>query len=225
MNVVAVIPTLNESVREVDGLCQRLYKMGVIPRAIVPGHNDDRTLTIPSYTQPGRGTGDAYRDGFRRVLCGRWATHILMLDADGEADIDTVPRMLACARSTDADVVVASRWLPSSRFIGYRRDKLALNWVFNKLARVALSSPVHDHTFTFKLLKREVVEAFGWTADRQDIGSQTTMWPIAAGYRVVEVPTIWRARSGKSPATLSLAGNLRHVRAAAQAVAMRWGMR
>jgi len=183
---------------------------------------------VVHYEQILPGVGGAYRDGLctaRRTTLHERVTHLLMLEGDGEADPSTIPSMLRAAEEQDADVVIASRWLPDSEIEGYRPDKLALNWGFNKLFGCLLRSPVHDHTFTFKLLRREVAEAFEWSAERQDIGSQTTMWPVAAGYKVVEVPTTWRARIGKSKGTLSLAGNLRHVRAGVEALKIRWGRR
>lgn len=224
MITCAIIPTLNESV---DELRERINgALLCCQHAVVVCSRDrdtgalEESLGVEVIEQDGHGAGDAYRCGIAGALLDPNVTHVAMIDADSEADLSTLPALLLAAKK--ADVAVASRWLPESRIVGYRPDKLALNWAFNKIFRIALGSPVHDHTFTFKVLSRRVAEGIRWTADRQDIGAETTMLPVALGYCVAEVPTAWVARKGASKGTLSLAGNLRHVVVGLRAVAVSW---
>jgi dolichol-phosphate mannosyltransferase len=136
------------------------------------------------------GAGLAVRQGIAEAR----GSHILLMDSDGEMDVETVPLMVAAAETPGVDMVVGSRWMRGGGVEGYHRLRGLLNRCYQAIFRVLFRTPVHDLTLGFKLCRADVFQAMPWDSQFHDIGCETTLRPIRAGYRVTEVPTVWRRR-------------------------------
>ena len=95
------------------------------------------------------GLGNAVRQG----LAATRGNVVLMMDSDGEMEIETVPRMIERMARENNDMVIASRWLPGGGFQGYSPFKRVLNWGFQQLFRVLFRTRLHDLTYGFKLVR------------------------------------------------------------------------
>lgn len=137
------------------------------------------------------GLGHAVREGLERVR----GNIVLMMDSDGEMEIETVPRMIAAMLRDDCGLVVASRWLAGGGFSGYSPIKYGLNWGFQQLFRILFRTPIHDLTYGFKLMRAELARGIAWEGVLHEIACETTLKPIRLGVRVAEVPSRWTARS------------------------------
>lgn len=144
------------------------------------------------------GVGRAYREGFALAT----GSHVLMIDSDGEMPVATVKLMLDKMKATNCDMVIGSRWMRGGGVRGYDRFKYFLNRGFQLIFRVLLRTRIHDLTLGFKLIKAEIVHSIPWRAVYNNIGVETSMFPIKIGYHVEEVPTVWEKRkSGISKGT------------------------
>ena len=137
------------------------------------------------------GAGLAVRQGLAEAA----GTHILLMDSDGEMDVETVPAMVEALIARGADMVVGSRWARGGGAEGYGRVKYVLNRVYQFLFRVLLRTSVHDLTLGFKLARADVMKSLPWSSQFHDIGCETTMRVVRAGFVVTEVPTVWRKRT------------------------------
>lgn len=156
------------------------------------------------------GLGRAVREGFALAT----GNLILMIDSDGEMEIETVPRMLSEMATGGHALVTASRWLPGGGFRGYSRLKYYLNWCFQQLFRQLFGTPLHDLTYGFKLIRAELVRGIDWQGTLHEIACETTLKPIRLGVSVAEVPSKWTLRTqGVSKNTFWR--NFRYVRTAA----------
>jgi dolichol-phosphate mannosyltransferase len=163
---------------------------GQIADRLAAEHSDVSVLHRPRK----EGLGPAYVAGFREALAGG-ATLVGQMDADFSHDPADLPRLVAACE--DADLVLGSRyahgggveeWGPLRRLVS--RGGCAY-------ARAVLGVDVHDLTGGFKVFRREVLEAI-------DLGSisafgyafqvETTYRAIRAGFRVVELPIVFRDR-------------------------------
>ena len=133
--------------------------------------------------------------GVRQGIAESTGTHILLMDSDGEMDVETVPRMIAALEREGADMVVASRWMRGGGVVGYDRFKYFLNRGYQFLFRLLFRTRIHDLTLGFKLCRADLFQSFDWDSEFHDIGIETTMRPIRAGAKVTEVPTVWRCRT------------------------------
>jgi dolichol-phosphate mannosyltransferase len=155
------------------------------------------------------GVGLAYREGFSEAS----GTHILMLDSDGEMELEAIPRMLKVVEETDCDVVVGSRWLKGGGIEGYDPLKYWYNLVFQNVFRFFYRTSIHDLTFGLKIMKADVVRKIRWESRFNEIGAETTLKPIKHGCRVCEVPAKWIKRvAGKSKNNFM--NNFRYLRTA-----------
>lgn len=162
------------------------------------------------------GNGAAYREGFEMAL----GTHILMFDGDGEMEPETVPLLIQKIEETGSDIVVASRWARGGGAIGYDPVKYVLNRSFQSIFRIFFRTEIHDLTFGFKLMKSDVAKQIKWESRFQEIGAETTMKPIKAGFRAQEIPTMWKKR-GTGISTNNFLRNFKYVKFAVRILFMK----
>ncbi|MGH7170296.1 MAG: glycosyltransferase 87 family protein [Gemmataceae bacterium] len=179
-------------------------------RAVCRGLTDEYPQVQLHVQRDNPGLGRAVREGFALAT----GNLVLMIDADGEMEIETVPRLLSEMARGGHALVTASRWLPGGGFSGYSRLKYYLNWCFQQLFRWLFWTPLHDLTYGFKLIRAELVRGIDWQGTLHEIACETTLKPIRLGLSVSEVPSRWTARTqGVSKNTFWR--NFRYVRTAA----------
>jgi dolichol-phosphate mannosyltransferase len=140
------------------------------------------------------GLGPAYLAGFERALAGG-AELVVEMDADLSHDPEYLPRLLAAAE--DADLVLGSRYVEGGGVAEWGPVRRFISRGGSAYARGLLGVPVRDLTGGFKVFRREVLESI-------DLGSirargyafqvETTYRAIKRGFRVVEVPIVFRDR-------------------------------
>ena len=204
ISVVLPVYSETETVRQVvdwlrDQLAERLEEVIIVlsPRSGEPSLAICRELEAADprvrlhIQQRNPGLGYAVREGLERAR----GNAVLMIDSDGEMEIETVPRMIAAMLERDCGLVVASRWIKGGGFSGYSPVKYYLNWGFQQFFRILFRTPIHDLTYGFKLIRAEVVRRVAWEGTLHEIACETTLKPIRLGVRVAEVPSRWTART------------------------------
>jgi dolichol-phosphate mannosyltransferase len=152
-----------------------------------------------------RGIGPAYVAGFREALAGG-ADLIAHMDADFSHDPADLPRLLEAA--ADADLVLGSRYVEGGGVAEWGPRRRAISRWGSAYARTMLGVGIRDLTGGFKVFRRRTLEAM-------DLGSlasvgyafqvETTYRAIRAGFKVVEVPIVFRDRRvGQSKMTGSV---------------------
>jgi glycosyltransferase involved in cell wall biosynthesis len=151
--------------------------------------SDDRIRLHIQENNPG--LGHAVREGLERTQ----GNLVLMMDSDGEMEIETVLRMLAEMAVGGHGLVVASRWLRGGGFRGYSRVKYWLNWGFQQLFRTLFWTRICDLTYGFKLMCGELARGIIWEGTLHEIACETTLKPIRLGVSVAQVASTWTART------------------------------
>jgi hypothetical protein len=136
------------------------------------------------------GLGNAVREGLARTR----GNLVLLMDADGEMEIETVLHFLAQMAAGPRGLVVASRWMPGGGFSGYARLKYCLNWLFQQTFRLLFRTSLTDLTYGFKLMRGELARGIEWEGTLHEIACETTLKPIRLGVPVTQVPSKWTAR-------------------------------
>jgi dolichol-phosphate mannosyltransferase len=140
------------------------------------------------------GLGRAYRDGFRRVLADG-ADVVVQMDCDFSHDPAAIPSLLAAL--DDADFALGSRYVRGGGVVGWPLLRRAISKGGCMYARAVLGVPVHDLTGGFKAWRSGVLEyLLGRSIDARGYGFQVQMTyeAMLAGYRVREIPIIFRDR-------------------------------
>jgi dolichol-phosphate mannosyltransferase len=141
-----------------------------------------------------QGLGRAYLAGFEMAL-GAGADLVMEMDADFSHEPGDVPRLIAAAGA--ADLVLGSRYVPGGGVENWGLSRRLLSRGGSAYARVLLGIPVRDLTGGFKCFNRRVLEAIDLADVRADgyaFQIELTYRAVRAGFRVAEVPILFRER-------------------------------
>ena len=157
--------------------------------------------------RPGKeGLGRAYLAGFADVL-GRGAQLVLEMDADFSHSPADVPRLMAAAER--ADVVLGSRYVDGGGVEDWGLVRRLLSRGGSLYARLVLGVRVRDLTGGFKCFRRRVLEELDLDAviaDGYGFQIELTYRALKAGFRVEEVPIVFRdRRAGSSKMNVRIA--------------------
>jgi dolichol-phosphate mannosyltransferase len=217
-----ILPTFNESENIADlvgAALPQLERAGVEPHVLIVDDNSpDGTGRIADrltsqhepvdvlHRERKEGLGRAYLAGFR-VALGRGADLVLEMDSDFSHDPADLPRLIAAADA--ADLVLGSRYVPGGGVEEWGVLRRALSRGGCAYARLLLGLPVRDLTGGFKCFRREVLESLvldGVQADGYGFQIELTYRAVKAGFRVAEVPILFRERRvGESKMTARIA--------------------
>ena len=116
---------------------------------------------------------------------------------DGDLDIDPrqITLLINALQRSGADIAITSKWHPQSRTIATPLRKL-LSKAFYMLVRLLLGLRVSDTQTGAKAFRRKVLEDVvrHLTVKRYAFDIELLTAAIARGYRVVEVPALWRIK-------------------------------
>lgn len=215
--VAIVIPTYNER-ENLPRLLDGLFALELVDTKVivVDDASPDGTAEI-ARKAPGvtviervgeRGLGSALIRGFRQALADG-AEVIVEMDADGSHDPAEVPKLLDAVAS-GADAAVGSRRIAGGRIIGWGVARHAMSFMAMTAARLVLRLRTRDVTNGFRAYRRAVLEKIGLATIRSNgyaFQEEMLFRAERAGFRVVEVPTIFRDRTmGKSKLSLGDVG-------------------
>jgi dolichol-phosphate mannosyltransferase len=140
------------------------------------------------------GLGPAYLAGFRVALDGG-AERIIEMDADFSHDPAYLPRLIEATER--ADLAIGSRYVPGGGVTDWGPTRRFISRGGSTYARLALGLPIRDLTGGFKCFRRVVLE----TIDLETIEArgyafqvETTYRAIKSGFRVIEVPIVFKDR-------------------------------
>jgi dolichol-phosphate mannosyltransferase len=141
------------------------------------------------------GLGPAYLAGFAVALDGG-AQRIVEMDADFSHDPTYLPKLIGAA--DHFDLVIGSRYVPGGGVTDWGPMRRFISRGGSSYARLALGLPIRDLTGGFKCFRREVLEAINLeTIEARGYAFQveTTYRAIRAGFRVVEIPIVFKDRA------------------------------
>jgi dolichol-phosphate mannosyltransferase len=151
------------------------------------------------------GLGPAYLAGFH-VALDAGAERIIEMDADFSHDPAYLPRLIEATER--ADLGIGSRYVPGGGVTEWGAVRRFISRGGSAYARIALGLPIRDLTGGFKCFRREVLEAINLdTIEARGYAFQveTTYRAIRAGFRVVEVPIVFKdRRDGTSKMTKAI---------------------
>jgi dolichol-phosphate mannosyltransferase len=206
-----VLPTYDEAENIEPFLAAVLPKLPADARVLVVDDNSpDGTGRIADRLAAGEerievlhrtekeGLGPAYIAGFRKALA-EGASLILEMDADFSHDPAYLPRLLEAAKR--ADLVIGSRYVEGGGVSNWGALRRGISRGGSTYARLVLGVEVKDLTGGFKCFRREVLEAIDLdSVDARGYAFQIEMTyrALQAGFRVAEVPIVFRDRHAGS---------------------------
>jgi dolichol-phosphate mannosyltransferase len=141
------------------------------------------------------GIGPAYLAGFRHAL-DQGAGYVMEMDSDFSHDPADLARLLEAIHA-GADLALGSRYVPGGGVQNWSLVRRVISEGGSTYARWVLGLPVRDLTGGFKCFRRDVLEAIDLDAVRSQgyaFQVELTYRAVRAGFRVVEVPIVFRDR-------------------------------
>jgi dolichol-phosphate mannosyltransferase len=204
---LVVIPTYNEAVNLPQLIPQVLSQDPRLDVLVVDDNSPDGTGAIAdeiaranprvhTIHRDGKlGLGTAYLTGFKWAL-ERSYDYMFEMDADFSHDPAYLPKLIGAAEHYD--LVIGSRYVPGGGVTEWGPVRRFISRGGSSYARVALGLPIRDLTGGFKCFRREVLETINLdTIQARGYAFQveTTYRAIRAGFRVVEIPIVFRDRA------------------------------
>ena len=145
----------------------------------------------PLLNELGSGVLNALKVGMREAR----GDSVLVTMADGADDPSTIMPMHATLLA-GYDLVCASRYMRGGRQVGGPLVKSLLSRLAGLSLHLLAGVPTHDATNSFKLYRRGLllnipIKSTGGF----EVGLELTVKAYLNGYRIAEVPTIWRDRT------------------------------
>jgi dolichol-phosphate mannosyltransferase len=207
LKIVAIIPTYNER-DNIPLLVERLLALPLnLDLFFVDDDSPDQTgqfleslrATMPRlrvcHRRAKLGIGTAYREAFRLLLHEPYDRYIAM-DADLSHPPESIPSLLKAANH--ADLVIGSRYIEYGGSINCPVYRKLFSRTANQISRLALGFTVRDATAGFRCYRRELLLALNKIAIHSNGYSfqlEVTYATLALGYRIREVPIIFRDRN------------------------------
>jgi dolichyl-phosphate beta-glucosyltransferase len=209
MYLSVVIPAYNEEVRIGSALRvlhaylqQQPYAAEII--VVDDGSQDGTASTVSAFNpapppiylfQNGRnhGKGFSVRQGFLRAR----GEYLLFSDADLSTPIEEVEKLFVALREP-CDIAIGSRALPGSRVeVHQPRYREHMGRLFNLVVQMVAVPGIQDTQCGFKCFRREAALAISERMTAERFGFDVEMLYLARqlGYRVREVPVVWRHSS------------------------------
>ncbi|MBU0673296.1 MAG: glycosyltransferase [Proteobacteria bacterium] len=196
-----VIPVYNEA-DNIEAVLQEISEKLHMDHSITVVYDSetDNTLPILRARQQsnlkllrncyGKGVLNAIRTGLEGVS----AEVALVMMADLSDDLSNVDLMFAQI-GEGYHLVCGSRYMKGGRQLGGPLLKRILSRLAGLSLHILAGLPSHDATNSFKMYHRDVLKKF--TIESRggfEIGLELLVKAWAAGYRITEVPVIWRDR-------------------------------
>jgi dolichol-phosphate mannosyltransferase len=210
--VWVVIPTYNEAaniegivraaVAELDRVAPGAYRILIVDDNSPDGTGQIADRLSAAQTQvevmhraAKTGLGHAYLAGFARALTGG-AELVIEMDADFSHDPRYLGPMLDAAK--EADLVLGSRYVEGGGVEDWGLLRRLISRGGGFYARKILGVQIHDLTGGFKCIHRRVLETIQLETIRAEgyvFQIEVTYRALRAGFRVKEIPIVFRDRS------------------------------
>ena len=135
--------------------------------------------------------GGAMREAFDLAK----GSHTIMMSTDLETDPNVVQNFIQLAKENPNFIITASRWTDGGGFVGYNRVKLKANYIFQTLFALIYQTPLTDLTYAYRLFPTMLLKSINWNELKHPFFLETIIKPLRLGIKVIEIPTIWSART------------------------------
>lgn len=207
MRLSIIIPAHNEEANIKDVIV-RIECILDIPHEVVlvNDHSTDNTENavkqlLSEYgnirmieNREGRGFANAMRAGFKNAE----GQVVIPVMADSCDDLSTIKKMLDKINE-GYDVVCGSRYIRGGARLGGSKVKGFFSCFAGWSLYYLLGLPTHDIANAFKMYRKVVIDAIDIRGKGFEISMELPLKAYYMGFRITEVPTIWKEREkGKS---------------------------
>jgi len=198
-DVSVIIPTINEEAG--IGLV-----MDSIPRAaglsieilVIDTDSKDRTKDIARekgarvINESRRGYGRAYKTGFENAQ----GEIIVTLDADCTYPAEEIPALVKMLRDEGLDFITGDRLSRMEEGAMSSKHKFG-NWVLSTTMNLFFRTRLKDSQSGMWVFRRDILPRLELTSDGMPLSEEIKIEAVRKGFRVKEVPIVYRPRKGE----------------------------
>ena len=207
--VLIVVPAFNEAA-SVGSVLRNLRESSFRVLLVNDGSTDDtagmaRNAGVDVLDLPyNMGVGGALRAGFQ-VAVERGYKAVIQVDADGQHPVEEIELLIRAANSTDADMVIGSRFLSDkvAMDLGLTR-RMVMRFLARSASRAAQTS-ITDSSSGFRLIREPLLSEFSRTFSANYLGDTYEAIVMAGrgGFVIHEIPAgILERQAGRSSASI-----------------------
>jgi glycosyltransferase involved in cell wall biosynthesis len=202
-----IIPVYNENEVILNTLNEISEKINISHRILII-YDFDEDTTIPKVNEYikekktthifleknilGKGALNAIKTGFKLAE----SESLLVVMGDASDDLAAVKPMYERIKS-GCDVVCGSRYMRGGKQIGGPLFKKSLSKIAGLSLNILAGIPVHDITNSFKMYRSSLLNEINIESKGGfEIGMEIVVKAYIEGYKICEVPSTWRDRSG-----------------------------
>jgi len=137
------------------------------------------------------GVGHSLQEGIKKV--NPKSDWILTMDADFLDNVGDIKKFIN-AVNKGYDGAIGSRFLNRHSLVNYPIQKKIANRAYHAAMRIVFGLRHRDVTNNFKFYKREIFDSIKLKAGNFAVNAETGILPIVKGYKIVEVPVVWKER-------------------------------
>jgi|TARA_Y100000294_G_C8562317_1_gene339529 hypothetical protein len=125
--------------------------------------------------------------------------HIAIMAADMETNPSDLKKMVSISKLNLNSIISGDRWFYKDSFKKYNYLKLIANYIAQKVIKLIYKTTIKDFTFAYRIYPRKILSKFEISELRQGFALETILKPIKLGYKVINFPTKWKARTEGAP--------------------------
>jgi glycosyltransferase involved in cell wall biosynthesis len=206
--VLIVVPAYNESAT-IEKVVNQIHQTG-FSCVVVDDGSEDATAQLAKdgganvlQLPINAGVGGALRCGFRYAVENDFKA-VIQCDADGQHQSQLFHELIRAANTTQADVVLGSRFLSSENTLDPHIVRRFAMWWLARVASRATGRKITDSTSGFRLIRRPLLDELSVHLPEYYLGDTFEALVVIgrAGYLVEEIGTAMSPRqSGVSSAS------------------------
>ena len=197
--MTVIIPTINEEAgigQVLDSIPRDTkLKMEVL---IIDTDSTDRTKAIAIskgarvINESRRGYGRAYKTGFEYAT----GDIIVTLDADCTYPAEEIPRLVGLLRDGKLDFISCDRLSKMEPGAMSSKHRFG-NWVLTTTMNLFFRTGLKDSQTGMWVFRRSMLEKLELTSDGMPMSEEIKIEAVKKGFRVKEVPIVYRPRKGE----------------------------
>jgi len=216
--IAIIIPTYNET----ENIIELIRKIrNYVRNVIIYIVDDSPTPEIGKLINPNlknvkyfyrknkKGRGSAVLFGIKKALKDKQINLVIEMDADFSHNPNELKKNISFFKKKNLDMLIASRYLNSSKILNWSLPRKIFSFFSNKVARFFLNINIKDFTNGFRFYSirsaKKIINKCGNIGDGFIILSEIIVIIYNSNFKIEEVPTIFLNRTrGKSSVTIKL---------------------
>lgn len=197
-----VIPAYNAQ-KSLPKILHSILELKILPNTIfiVDDGSTDQTAQVVVQFEPveliqlgnNNGKGAALRIGIDKFLKNKQSDFLLIMDADGQHPVASIPEFLDRAKTNNTDIIIGHRFekigvMPLARIFSNTVSSIITSWV--------TGIKIPDSQCGFRLMKRSVLETIQLTEDGFQVETELIVKAAKKGFtfNFVPIPTIYNGQ-------------------------------